>query len=170
MPAGCGPGQSLADDMRVQRASQRDARAQAEWIVQIEPWRSLGYERRRLAAWLARQAGEGRVIAALAGRRLLGLAVVQPDFLLGAFIALLAVRPDAAGQGIGGTLVESVARRSAKRRRWLYTSCDMANRPALRFYRRLGFARVGRLPHLIRRGRTEILLRREAARGQRSAA
>jgi hypothetical protein len=34
----------------------------------------------------------------------------------------------------------------------------------LRFYRRLGFARVGRLPDLVRRGRVEILLRRPAPR------
>jgi hypothetical protein len=46
----------------------------------------------------------------------------------------------------------------------------------VRFYRRLGFARVGRLPELVKPGRVEILLRKAAppgiapsARGPRGA-
>ena len=46
------------------------------------------------------------------------------------------------------------------RRRWLFVSCDAGNRAALRFYRRQGFARVGRLPDLVRAGRVELLLRK----------
>jgi ribosomal protein S18 acetylase RimI-like enzyme len=154
--------------MRIQKADGRRAQRQAEWIVQIEPWRSLGYEKRRLAAWLAQQAHEGHVTAATGGDRVLGLIVAQPDFLLGTFIALLAVRPDAAGQGIGRALVQAVARRATQRRRWLYTSCDARNDVARRFYLRLGFERIGRLPDLIRRGRTEILWRKEVVGGQKS--
>jgi len=47
----------------------------------------------------------------------------------------------------------------ARGKRWLYVSADSGNRAALAFYRRLGFARVARLPDLIRAGSTEILLR-----------
>lgn len=148
--------------MRIQRVDGNAARRQADWIVQLEPWRSLGYRRLRLAAWLAKQARDGRVTAATSSGRVLGLVVAQPDFLLGTFIALLAVRPEAAGQGIGSALVEEVARKTARLRRWLYTSCDADNRDARRFYRRLGFERVGALRDLIQTGRTEILLRRAA--------
>jgi [ribosomal protein S18]-alanine N-acetyltransferase len=147
--------------MRIQRVDQSVARQQASWIVRMEPWRSLGYTRPRLAAWLAQQASERRVFAATRSGRVLGLVVAQPDFLLGTFIALLVVRPDSAGQGIGRALVEDVTRRTARRRRWLYTSCDALNRDARRFYRRFGFERVGALRDLIRKGRTEILLRKE---------
>jgi ribosomal protein S18 acetylase RimI-like enzyme len=41
-------------------------------------------------------------------------------------------------------------------------SADSDNRPALGFYRKLGFARVGRLPDLIKPGRVEVLLRKGA--------
>jgi len=90
---------------------------------------------------------------------------LQPDdgVLLGGFIALLAVRPEAAGQGLGTALIAHIAARVARKRRWLYVSADGNNRAALRFYRRLGFQRVGRLPDLVRAGRVEILLRRPAA-------
>jgi ribosomal protein S18 acetylase RimI-like enzyme len=56
--------------------------------------------------------------------------------------------------------MEHVAARVLARRRWLYVSCDAQNRGALRFYRRLGFRAVGRLPDLVAPGRVEILLRR----------
>jgi len=74
----------------------------------------------------------------------------------------LAVRPEAAGQGIGQALVAHVAARVFAKRRWLFVSCDRNNLAALRFYRRLGFRRVGVLPDLVRAGRTEILLRKPA--------
>jgi ribosomal protein S18 acetylase RimI-like enzyme len=50
----------------------------------------------------------------------------------------------------------------AAKKRWLYVSADSRNRAALRFYRRLGFTAVGRLPDLVSVGRSEILLRRGA--------
>jgi ribosomal protein S18 acetylase RimI-like enzyme len=55
--------------------------------------------------------------------------------------------------------MEHVARRTFARRRWLYVSCDGRNRDAIRFYRRLGFARCGRLPDLVAPGRVELLYR-----------
>jgi ribosomal protein S18 acetylase RimI-like enzyme len=86
--------------------------------------------------------------------------VVQPDVLLGDFIALVAVRPEAAGRGVGRALVEQVAARTFKRRRWLWVSSDAQNRPAAAFYRKLGFARAALIPDLVREGRSEILWRR----------
>ena len=150
--------------MRIVRCKADLARAQARWIVEMEPWRGLGYAAAPLGRWLAASARRDAVwIARRAARGApLAIAVVQSPFLLGGFIALLAVRPDAAGQGLGRALVERVARQvsGAAGRRWLYTSADSGNRAALRFYRRLGFVRVGRLPDLIRAGRAELLLRR----------
>ncbi len=150
--------------MRVRAAAPGEARAQAAWIAGIEPWRSLGYQAARLGAWLRRRAVAGGVRVAVQGTGraavVRGIVVVQPDVLLGDFIALLAVRPEHAGQGLGRALVEDTAARTFRRRRWLYTSSDAGNVTAARFYRRLGFARVGRLPDLVQRGSTEVLWRR----------
>jgi ribosomal protein S18 acetylase RimI-like enzyme len=146
--------------MRVRRAEAGEARRQGAWIAAIEPWRSLGYRGPRLGAWLARMAGQGAVRVAGAGAALRGIIVVQPGVLLGDFIALVAVPPSHAGQGVGRALVEDAAARTFRRRRWLYTSSDARNRAAAGFYRSLGFVRVGRLPDLVQTGRVEILWRR----------
>ncbi|HVT09218.1 MAG TPA: GNAT family N-acetyltransferase [Polyangia bacterium] len=149
---------------RISLAAPALARAQAPWIAALEPWHGLGYTAAGLARYLGRKARARAVLVARAGRAApLAVAVLDDGVLLGGFIALLAVRPEAAGQGVGTALVEHLAARVARKRRWLYVSADGNNRSALRFYGRLGFERVGRLPDLVRPGRTEILLRRPAA-------
>jgi ribosomal protein S18 acetylase RimI-like enzyme len=134
----------------------------------MEPWRGLGYVAAALGRYLARKARTRSVWIARTAVKgpTLGVAVVDDGVLLGAFIALLAVRPEASGQGLGRLLVERLAAHTSATRRWLYVSCDGNNLRALRFYRKLGFSRVGRLPDLIRPGRTEILLRKPAVSGK----
>jgi len=145
----------------VRRASPAVARSQAEWIVAIEPWKGLGYRAPALGRYLARLARTGDVwVSRGRGRSPDGVVVATDGFLLGGFIALLAVRPEASGQGLGGLLVAHVEARVFARRRWLFVSCDAGNRAALRFYRRQGFVRVGRLPDLVHPGRIELLLRK----------
>jgi [ribosomal protein S18]-alanine N-acetyltransferase len=149
----------------VVRASAAVARGQAAWIVGIEPWRGLGYREAALRRYLARlaRAGDVWVARARGGSAPLAIVVATDGFLLGGFIALLAVKPDATGHGLGATLVAHVEARLRPRRRWLFTSCDAGNRAALRFYRRLGFRQVGRLPDLVSGGRVELLLRKPIA-------
>ncbi len=144
------------------------ARGQAIWIAAIEPWKGLGYRAAALGRYLARKARTRSVWIARTTVKgaPLAVAVVDDGVLLGGFIALLAVRPEASGQGLGRRLVEHVAAQTAATRRWLYVSCDGKNLPALRFYRKLGFSWVGRLPDLVRPGRTEILLRKPAVSGK----
>jgi ribosomal protein S18 acetylase RimI-like enzyme len=145
----------------VRRAPARVARAQGRWLASMQPWLGLGYDAVGLASFLGRSAGEGQVRVARASARgdVLGILVLQPAVLLGSFVSLLAVKPDAAGQGVGRALIEHAQVETFARRRWLFVSADAGNRAALAFYRRLGFARVGRLPDLVRPGSTELLLR-----------
>jgi ribosomal protein S18 acetylase RimI-like enzyme len=146
--------------MRIRRAEPRLAGQQAEWIVTLEPWRSLGYRAAPLARYLRKMARQKQLLVAEEGRTVRGLVAFQPDFLLGHFVALLVVRPDAAGKGMGRALVSRVEEQAFKHRRWLYVSSDSQNRDAARFYRKLDFARVARLPGLIREDRVEILWRK----------
>lgn len=145
--------------LSVRKATARVARLQGAWIASLQPWQGLGYDAAGLASFLGRAAAEGQVRVARARGNVLGVLVLQPAVLLGSFISLLAVRPEVAGQGVGRALIEHAQTETFVHRRWLFVSADADNRAALGFYRRLGFARVGRLPDLVRAGRTEILLR-----------
>jgi ribosomal protein S18 acetylase RimI-like enzyme len=158
---------NVSGGLRFSRPSPVLARAQASWIAAMDPWRALGYGSPALGRYLARKAGARRVWIARAGKGAepSALAVADDGFLLGGFIALLAVRPVVKGRGIGRALVERIAAEVFATRRWLFVSCDGNNRAALRFYRKLGFSRVGRLPDLVRSGNVEILLRKPAPPG-----
>lgn len=149
--------------MRILRASPSEAKRQAPWIASMEPWLSLGYESGPLGRYLARKARASEVLVAVEQTKVLGISVCQPDFLLGHFIALLAVRPDAAGKGVGRALVARIERNTFAKRRWLYVSSDGQNRSAAGFYRKLGFSRLARIPDLISHGQTEILWRKGRA-------
>ena len=146
--------------MRIRRAKPSEAKVQAAWIVSIEPWLSLGYKSAPLGRYLARMARAGQVLVAVEESAVLGISVCRPDFLLGQFIALLAVRPDTAGKGIGRALVARLEAATFRKRRWLYVSSDRDNRPAAKFYRKLGFSRLARIPDLVCAGHTEILWRK----------
>ena len=145
---------------RIRKADRAEAKRQGGWIVAMEPWRGMGYRAEALARWLRRKAAAGQVWLALRAGRPVGILVCQPEVLLGSFISLLAVPPAAAGQGIGRALVERVGALVFRKARWLYTSSDEDNTAAARFYRAMGFHRVGRLPDLVVPGRTEILWRK----------
>jgi ribosomal protein S18 acetylase RimI-like enzyme len=146
--------------LRTRLARPSEARAQAVWIVAMEPWLSLGYRAQAFGRYLGRMARAGQVLVAVEKMSVVGISVCQPDFLLGQFIALLAVRPEAGGKGIGRALVKRLEQATFRKRRWLYVSSDGENRAAGLFYRKLGFARLARIPDLIQPGRTEILWRK----------
>jgi ribosomal protein S18 acetylase RimI-like enzyme len=146
--------------LRIRLARPSEAKAQANWIVAMEPWLSLGYRARALGRYLGRMARTAQVLVATNGKDVAGISVCQPDFLLGRFIALLAVRPEAGGKGIGRALVARMEQSTFDKRRWLYVSSDNENRAAARFYRKVGFTRLARIPDLIQPGRTEILWRK----------
>jgi len=151
--------------MRIHRPEPASAGRQAEWIAAMEPWLSLGYQPAGLARYLRRMARAKQVLIAVEKGHVLGVIVYQPDVLLGHFIALLAVRPTAAGRGIGRTLVARIEQKTFKTRRWLYVSSDSVNQAAAGFYKNLGFARAARLPGLIADDRTEILWRKPRPAG-----
>ena len=103
MSAARATGAGTREGLRLARARPAEARAQADWIVAMQPWLGLGYAAAPLGRWLARAARGGprdqrdnevwvaRARGASSGVD--GILVLETPFLLGGFIALLAVRP-----------------------------------------------------------------------------
>jgi ribosomal protein S18 acetylase RimI-like enzyme len=132
-----------------------------------EPWIQLGYRQGDWRARFARKSRgeEGHVL--LHRRRIAGFALVRQAFLLGDYLELMVVAPEARARGFGGQLLAHVERLTFARARNLFVCVSTFNRGARRFYARAGYREVGRIPALLISGRTEILLRKTTGPARR---
>jgi ribosomal protein S18 acetylase RimI-like enzyme len=125
----------------------------AALLADIDPWRRLGYNALALADYLDRPDPTlSRMV--MPGK---GVIALRSPWLRGPYIELLAVLPEAQGQGIGRALVEWATSRGGAN---LWACVSEFNAPARAFYARLGFTEVAKLPGLVAPGETEILLRK----------
>jgi ribosomal protein S18 acetylase RimI-like enzyme len=133
-------------------------------ITAIDPWRRLGYEPGALRTYFAqRETGARRRLFVEAGQAV-GAAVIRHPWLRGPYIELLALFPEAQGQGHGGAFIAWLSAQAASRSRNLWVITSEANERALVFYQRHGFEPVGPLDDLVRAGECEILLRKRLGR------
>jgi diamine N-acetyltransferase len=127
----------------------------------MEPWSVMNYPAERLAAFLASQdEGVSRYLVSLGGGEA-GVVSVRYPWLKGPYLELLALLPQAQGQGIGSSIIawlESEALRHQARNLWVCASSF--NQRGLGFYERHGFRRAATLPGLVADGYDEILLRK----------
>lgn len=145
---------------RIRPLRAADRAALVELLASSDPWLRLGYtaaDWRRLLGgplhgrevWVVEDDGRAR-----------GLAVVRKSFLAGDYLELLAVAADARGGGLGALLLAHVEQVVFARARNLFVCVSDFNRAARRFYRRRGYAAVGRLDALLVADSAEILLRK----------
>ncbi|OAN65471.1 GNAT family N-acetyltransferase [Magnetospirillum moscoviense] len=125
----------------------------AALLIDLDPWRRLGYNALALADYLDRP-DPTLTRMTVPGK---GVIAVRSPWLRGPYIELLAVLPDAQGQGIGRALVEWAESRGGAN---LWACVSDFNKAARAFYGRLGFVEVAPLPGLVTAGESEILLRR----------
>jgi ribosomal protein S18 acetylase RimI-like enzyme len=149
-------------ELRNCRLAPLDAAAAAELadrLASMDPWRRLGYAAERLQRYLS---GDGPALARYrvdAGGELAGAITVRWPWLHGPYLELLAILPEAQGQGLGGALLAWLEAEAAPSRN-LWVVVSAFNTGARRFYERHGFAQVGVVPGLVRDGFDEVLLRK----------
>lgn len=119
----------------------------------IDPWRRLGYSPSMLALYLGRT-DPALTRMVLPGR---GLIALRSPWLRGPYVELLAVLPEAQGQGGGRRLLDWAEGRGGAN---LWACVSAFNHPARAFYARMGFAETAALPGLVTDGEDEILLRK----------
>jgi ribosomal protein S18 acetylase RimI-like enzyme len=73
-----------------------------------------------------------------------------------AYLRLIAVNPDLKRKGVGGRLMREAERRYLAPN-GIFLLVTATNRTAMRFYKSLGYRRIGRLPGFIRTGMTEVV-------------
>ena len=160
----------MADpEILIRRFRARHRHAVVRMLSVSEPWVRLGYGLRDWRSRFARKSRDDEGHVLLYGREIAGFALVRRAFLLGDYLELLVVAPEARDRGLGRQLLAHVERITFARARNLFVCVSDFNRAARRFYARAGYREVGRLPALLVSGRAEILLRRTTgpARGRR---
>lgn len=147
--------------LRTTRAD--DVPALAAACAAIDPWRSYGATRDELARFFDPAADDGaRRLTLVDGMdRAIGLVILRWPWLMGPYVAFLAVLPGHQRAGQGSAILDAVeaeARALGQRNVWLcVTGFNVA---AQAFYRARGYHRVSQLDDLIADGIPELLMRK----------
>lgn len=135
--------------IRVRPLTQDDLPELSAWLAGVPLWRRYRLTAAGLYGQLraALAAGEVLLVADAGGVRAAGLAWCVPRGMFGRspYLRLFGVRPELAGQGVGGRLLAELERALGPGAD-LFLLVAEFNAAAQRFYERRGFARVGEIP------------------------
>ncbi len=131
-----------------------------------EPWKSYGMTRDSIAGFLGGSVRAGVARIVVIGKparpvhpgRVLGVVTIQPAFLGGRFLEILALDEAHRGKGIGRRVIDAVCLEAPLRVRDLFVLVAETNTTAKSFYEHLGFKDVGTMPGLILPEKVERLI------------
>lgn len=140
----------------------------AEWMAADDLWRRYRLSPETIAADFERGLERTDLMLVADGEDpACGFAWCLPNGMFGAFPYLkrFAVDPAFAGQGVGSRLLDRLeAALLAQQQRELFLLVSDFNLDAQHFYRRHGYAEIGRVSELVLPGVTELLLRKRLGR------
>lgn len=140
-----------------------DIPAVVPWLGRLALYRRYGFTGDAAGRALQTALGAGDLlrVCQAASDGPLGLAWCQRHGTFGRspYLRLLAVREDAAGEGIGARLLQDLET-ELEGQSALYLLVSDFNTGAQRFYRRHGYAKVGELEDFVLPGVTELLYRK----------
>jgi len=134
----------------------------ARIMAEAEPWESYGFGLDRIKDFLAGsiRAGMARVVIdrSLPAKPVVGVVIVQPGFLGGRFLEILALDEGHRGRGLGRKAIDAVCDEMPEHMRdFSFSWRQRIRRPSI-FYRHVGFRDVGDLPGIIRPDKVERLI------------
>jgi ribosomal protein S18 acetylase RimI-like enzyme len=127
-------------------------------MSESEPWVTLGRSYSASLRILQHPTRE-RYVAHLGGE-LVGFLILSLEGSLSGYLQTVCVAPLFRGQGLGSRLVAFAEERIFREHPNVFLCVSSFNAPALRLYRRLGYALVGELTDFLVQGHAELLLRK----------
>jgi diamine N-acetyltransferase len=127
----------------------------------IGPWQVYGMAGDRLADAMARDVAGEMTYQVLVGGARAGAVMIRHPWLIGPYLAMLAVLPAFQGQAVGDAVLrwyEARAREGGLRNIWLCVSGF--NDGAQRFYRAHGWEQTAVIPGMVVDGVDELLMRK----------
>jgi ribosomal-protein-alanine N-acetyltransferase len=152
----------MREGVRIESAEALSAADCRRLVLASEPWITLGYDEVDVQA-IVRSAASDHLLLARVDGRVIGFALSAPGVLLGEYLKILVVETRYHANGIGRRLMAELERRAFQQWPNVYLCVSDFNHGARRFYRRLGYEDVGRLPDLLVPGTGEILMRKSIA-------
>lgn len=119
-----------------------------------DPWKTLR-EGVDLASAIKKKQGH----VALIEGAVAGFVVFTPDpvFARGGYLRAIGVAPAVRGFGIGRQLLKFAEKATAKKAVNLFICVSSFNRTGQSFYKKLGYAKAGKLDNLIKKGLSEYI-------------
>ena len=139
-------------------ASQSEVEAGARLLVSSEPWITL---KRTYEMTLNVMSNTNRErYVAMDSDELAGLLILNLAGPLAGYLQTICVAPAYHGRGVGPKLMKFAEERIFREHPNVFLFVSSFNDTALRFYERLGYARVGEVPNYLVDGHSEILMRK----------
>jgi GNAT superfamily N-acetyltransferase len=135
----------------------------AAWMVETPLWQRYGLTAAKAVANFEAGLARGDWLIAADGQTpACGFAWGMPAGVFGRspYLRLIGVRPDRAGSGIGGLLLEEIERRAAEVATDLFLLVSDFNQGGQRFYQAHGYEQVGAIAGYVLPDVTELMLRK----------
>jgi ribosomal protein S18 acetylase RimI-like enzyme len=100
-----------------------------------------------------------QAFVALIGGAVAGFVVFTPGpvFARGGYLRAIGVAPAIRGSGIGRQLLKFAEKATAKQASYLFLCVSSFNKSGQAFYKKLGYAKAGKLDNLIKKGLSEYI-------------
>ena len=136
----------------------------SELMLTTDPWKKMGFKEKDVEAIIKNSKLKDTFVIyeKLNGgkKNFAGFALLVPGFLGGFYLNLLAVKSQYRGQGLGEILMKHCEDYVFARSNNFYLCVSSFNKGGEKFYRRLGFKKVGTLKELVIKNNDEYFYRK----------
>ena len=133
-------------------------KACASLMSSSEPWKTLGRTFDESVHILTDSGSESYVF--YSGKHLVGFAVLVMHGALVGFIKNIAVVPEWRNRGLGRQAIRLLEKRIFSDHPNVFLCVSSNNRAAQRFYRKLGYEKIGEIPDYVVEGHSEWIMRK----------
>lgn len=137
-----------------------EARVLAELIVNMDPWRTLGYSVGTMENYLLRADAALYRYAVITQDKICGVMCVRYPWLRGSYLELIGLDASTQGHGVGTDLMRWLEEQTRLSSRNVWILVSSFNTKARAFYQQHGYTEVGLITDFVAAGYDELLLRK----------